>query len=490
MAENIKSFEEADGDVFGDILYGGRPKKTVKIGLLTCGYFEYWRMYPENLKKNVSSDLERVRENFKKRFDNIVYSDLVDTLDGADEAGELFAREGVDAIIVAYGTYMPDFITLHVINKVKGVPVIFFSVQNTDKLDKSGNYEHSLRNSGVIGIAQITGTMKKLNRKYKVVVGSIDDTRAYDKMETFIKANQAIADIKEANVGVIGNVFRGMYDLELSKTFLKSTFDVNVIYIQASHLLAQWETVTDDEVNEAANKLLSRFKKRGITDDDVKRAVKLAIAMEKLAKKFRLDAMCFLDQHFVQKQTLTTARIGASLLMENSDITVTCEGDLGGLVTMMLMKSISGIPALMGEWGEYDVENNASLIMGHGIGTPALAASDDKITLTRTPEEWGFEGAGLNYELILKPGPATVAHIIETTNGYKMIISPCESVDYPTLPYDELHALVKFKTPIKDYLEKVFESGVTHHAIVGVGDMSRELLLVAEYLGVEVLYID
>ena len=157
---------------------------------------------------------------------------------------------------------------------------------------------------------------------------------------------------------------------------------------------------------------------------------------------------------------------------------------------ILLMKSISGIPALMGEWGEYDVENNASLIMGHGIGTPALAASDDKITLTRTPEEWGFEGAGLNYELILKPGPATVAHIIETVNGYKMIVSPCESVDYPTLPYDELHALVKFKTPIKDYLEKVFESGVTHHAIVGVGDMSRELLLVAEYLGVEVLYID
>ncbi len=490
MAENIKSFEEAQGDVFGDILYEGRKKKTVKVGLLTCGYFEYWRMYPETLKANVSTDLERVKANFKAKFDNIVFSDLVDTLDGAEAAGELFLKEGVDAIIIAYGTYIPDFISLHVINKVKGVPVIFYSVQNTDNVDVKGNYEHSLRNSGIIGIAQITGTLKKMNRKYKVVVGSIDDERAYSKIATFIKANQAIADIKECNIGVIGNVFRGMYDLELSKTFLKSTFDVNVIYIQASHLLAQWETVTDKEVEAVANKLLSRFKKRGVTDDDVARAVKLAIAMEKLAKKFRLDAMCFLDQHFVQKQTLTTARIGASLLMEYSDITVTCEGDLGGLVTMMLMKSISGIPALMGEWGEYDVEHNASLIMGHGIGVPQLAASDDRITLTRTPEEWGFSGAGLNYELILKPGAATIAHIIETANGYKMIVSPCESVDFPTLPYDELHALVKFKTPIKDYLEKVFESGVTHHCIVGLGDMSKELSMVAEYLGVELFYID
>ena len=491
MAEEIiKSFEEADSDVFGDILYEGRKKKDVKVGLLTCGYFEYWRMYPENLKKNVSSDMERVRENFRKRFDNIVYSDLVDTLDGAESAGNMFASEDIDALIIAYGTYMPDFITLHVINKVKDIPVIFYSVQNSDFVDKVGNYEHSLRNSGVIGIAQITGTMRKMNRDYKVIVGSIDDERAYNKVETHIKAVKAIADIKEANIGVIGNVFRGMYDLELSKTFLKSTFDVNVIYIQASHLLAQWETVTDAEVDETAAKLLGRFKKRGVTDDDVKRACKLAIAMEKLAKKFRLDAMCFLDQHFVQKQTLTTARIGASLLMEYSDITVTCEGDLGGLVTMMLLKSISGIPALMGEWGEYDVENNASLIMGHGIGVPPLAASDDRVTLTRTPEEWGFDGAGLNYELILKPGPATVGHIIETVNGYKMIISPCESVDFPTLQYDELHALVKFKTPIKEYLEKVFENGVTHHSIVGLTDMSEVLKLVCEYLKVEVFYID
>ena len=30
MAENIKSFEEAEGDVFGDILFEGRKKKQLK----------------------------------------------------------------------------------------------------------------------------------------------------------------------------------------------------------------------------------------------------------------------------------------------------------------------------------------------------------------------------------------------------------------------------------------------------------------------------
>ncbi len=486
----IKSFEEAGGNTFGDILSEKKVKSPVKIGLFTGGYFEYWRMYPESLQKNVESDLERVRANFKKKFENVVCSETVDTLDAAEKAAQIFQKENIDILVIAYGTYLPDFMTMHVINQLKGVPVVFFSVQGTDKIDTKGNYEHSLRNSGVIGIAQITGTMKKLGRDYKVVVGSIDDERAYKKLGTYIKAVQAVSDIRESNIGVIGNVFRGMYDLELSKTFLKSAFDVNVIYIQSGHLLAEWETVTEAEVKEVADKLLSRFKKRNITDDDVFRAVRLAIAMKKLATRFRLDAMCFLDQHFVQKQTLTTARIGASLLMENDDIIVTCEGDLGGLVTMMLMKSISGIPALMGEWGEYDEELNTSLIMGHGIGVPALAKSDADITLTRTPEEWGFEGGGLNYELILKPGDATIAHIIETPEGYKMIVSPVESIEYPTLSYEELHAVLKVKTPIKEYMEKVFESGVTHHAIVGVSDMSKELLAVSELLKIDTFYIE
>ena len=487
---NVKSFEEAQGTVFGDILSEKKKKSPVKIGLLTGGYFEYWRMFPDHLQEDVESDLERVRDHFRSRYTSVVCSETVDTLDAAEKAGCLFRSEDIDLLVIVYGTYLPDFMTLHVINQLKDIPLVFFSIQGEDAVDKKGNYEHSMRNSGLIGVAQITGTLRKMNRSYKVVVGSIDDERAYRKIDVQVKALQAVKDTSESNIGVIGNVFRGMYDLELSKTFLKSVFDVNVIYIQSSHLMEEWDKVTETEVNEVTNKLLDRFKMRGTTKQDALRAIRLALAMRHLAERFRLDAMCFLDQHYVQKQTLTTARIGASLLMEYDDLLVTCEGDLGGLVTMMLMKSISGIPALMGEWGEYDEELNACLIMGHGIGVPQLAGSDADVTLTRTPEEWGFEGGGLNYELIMKPGPATIAHVIETMQGYKMVLSPVESIEYPTLQYDELHAMVKVKTPVKEYLERILESGVTHHCILGPTDMSQELKAVAEMLKLELLYME
>ena len=73
--------------------------------------------------------------------------------------------------------------------------------------------------------------------------------------------------------------------------------------------------------------------------------------------------------------------------------------------------------------------------------------------------------------------------------GYKMVVSPANSVDMPALPYNELHAMAQVKTPIKDYLEAVFTSGVTHHCIVGVSHMDQELLAVAEFLKLETFYI-
>ena len=484
----IKSFEEG-AEQSGDILTGGKIKRNIRIGLLTCGYFEYWRMYP-NLREKVEGDLKAVTDRITASYPDVVLSGMVDTLDSAEAAGKLFKQKAVDVVLLVYGTYTADFITLAALDQVKDRPLLIYSTQPHDDVDRNGDYEGSLRNSALIGIAQITGTLRKMKRDYKIIVGSVTDERAYALIDRYLSAAQAVEDLREANIGIIGHVFRGMYDLELSKTFFKNTFGVNVIMIQSSHLLEVWEQVTEKEVKEETDALLKRFRRKNVTVDDVERSMRLAIAMRKIAEKFHLDAMCFLDQHYVQKQVRTSARMGASLLMERTNMCVNCEGDLAGLVMMMLMRSLTGRAPLMGEWGEYDMATNSCLIIGHGIGTPDMAADESDVLLTRTPEEWGFDGAGLNYELIMKPGDATIGHIMEVPSGYRMIVSKTKSIEFPKLNFDELHALAQTKTPIREYLEQVLNFGVSHHCIMTLGDCAEKLKAVAELLGLQVFYIE
>lgn len=478
----VKSFEEGAESV-GDILTGGKKARRVKVGLLTLGYFEYWRMFPEILPR-VEANLKVVEDRMRASYD-VVCSGMVDTLDTADAAGRLFREKNVDIVVAVCGTYVADFITLTAVDQVKDKPLVLFSLQGGDNVNTAGDYSCSLENSGIIGTSQLTGTLVKMKRKFKVVVGSKSDDRAYAEIGAYIDACQAIEDIRESNIGIIGHVFRGMYDIELSKTFLKSTFGVNVISIQSSHLLSTWQEVTESEARAEAAKLTARFTVKNVTEKDIESACKLAIAMDRIATKFHLDAMCFLDQHFIQRQVHASARIGASLLMEKTGMSVNCEGDLGGLVMMMLMRSLGKSAPLMGEWGEYDLATNSCLIIGHGIGTPDLAAGDEEVLLSRTPEEWGFEGGGLNYEIKVKPSPVTLGHILEGRDGYRMILSEGETIDFARMNYDELYAIVKVKKPVREFLEEVLNYGVSHHCIVGMSHMGKRLAIVCDMLGVE-----
>ena len=116
MEVTVKSFEEGAAQA-GDILTGGKEKRALRIGVLTCGYFEYWRMYP-TLKATVEGDLQVVCDRLKSEYEDLVFSGMVDTLDSALSAGKKLKEADVDAVLLLYATFTADFITLTALDQV------------------------------------------------------------------------------------------------------------------------------------------------------------------------------------------------------------------------------------------------------------------------------------------------------------------------------------------------------------------------------------
>jgi L-arabinose isomerase len=223
MSDVTLSFEASDGTQFGDLLTA-RPavSKRLKTGLLACAYFEYWRMFSERFKREVISDLDRIANRLRQDLD-IVYPCVVDTLDAADKAGRAFAEAGVQMLVVVEGTYVPDYITLHAIDYVPDVPVIMFTTQVEENITPRDDYETLMRNSALIGTAQLSATFVKTARKYDVVVGSIADEQPYREIVKRARVRNVAARLRQLNIGVLGHVFRGMYDLEIDKTRLRGS---------------------------------------------------------------------------------------------------------------------------------------------------------------------------------------------------------------------------------------------------------------------------
>ena len=482
MDQEVTSFDAANPGQFGDLLnLERRADTTVKVGLLGVGYFEYWRMYP-TLRATVEADLAKVAERLAARVD-IVYPGMVDTMDRAEEAGRAFAETGVNVVVVVEGTYLPDFVVLHALEHVPHARVVLFNTQTGADVRSTDGYEATIRNSALIGVTQLSGSFTKAERDYDVVVGEIAEEGCYEQIARIVRARTAVARLRTCNVGLIGHVFRGMFDLEFDRGSVRGRLGPEVISVQADHLIDLWRDVAEDEVRARAGLLTDRFKVRHVAAGDLDRSVRLGLAMERLRERYKLDGLCFLGQHYIEKMTGAPARIGASMMMENG-VMVACEGDVGGLVMMQLMHDLTGRAPVQMEWGQFDAANNALFLLGHGIASPEDVAEPSGVTLTRAPEEWGFEGAGVNWEFVLKPGPVTLGHFVSTPHGWRMLISEGESLGAPCLPCDEIHALVRVASPVREYLKELIELGVTHHAIVVHGQIVRELELAAKVMGV------
>lgn len=491
--KQITSFDAENCGAFGDVLSHKKENTKLSVGMLGLGYFEYWRMYPD-LEKIVENDLKMASERFKKIFDedfNFCYPGMVDTLDKAEIAGKTLSDARVDVLIIVAGTYLPDFITLHVVKRLgENTKVIFFSSQTDSNLNSKDNYMATMRNSALIAITQLSGSFAKMKLSYDTFVGEISDMRIYHQIKNLIKAIDAVKNLQSKTYGLIGHVFRGMYDLEFDRSKVKGFLGPEVMTIQLDHLIDCWKSISDAEANKVAKQLFERFTVKNIEFDDVMRSCKVGLAMRKLYEKFNLDGLCFLGQHYIEKITGAPARMGASLMLEYDKFMVGCEGDIGGLVMMDLMYQFTGNIPFQAEWGQFDVKHNALFLLGHGIGTPSQAKSDSDIKLTCSPEEWGFKGSGLNYEMIIKPGEVTMGHFLNFGDSYQMLISHGESIEFDALPCDEIHAVVKVKSDVQAYLNKLISAGCAHHIIVVHGDAREALRKSAELMRIKLVEIE
>jgi L-arabinose isomerase len=486
----IESFETSKTTEFGDLLSERKKDKELKVGLLAGAYFEYYRMWGDVYEQQIRCDMDVVAANLRQRFKHVIYPGLADTMDKFARAGELFLEEGVDVVVLCQGTYCPDYMPLEALGRMKDVPLILFSTQTEPNIDPQMDYPQVIRDSAIIGISQLTGALRKMEwfNTYRPVVGWLDDQEAYDQIEKYARAAMAYKNLQNKSIGVVGHVFRGMYDFEHDKTKVKGKLGPNAINIQVSHLVDIWEDVPEKEILSLSNEVRRRFKIRDLEEQDIGQAARLAIAMRNLVERFHLDALCYLGQHHVERKTQTTAYLGSALLQENDIMTIS-EGDVHGVTMMLIMHLLTGETPFFGEWGGFDYDQNAIMIEMHGFADPRIAKDPNDIWVTSSPENWGYAGNGFSFEFTGRPGPATIGHFIDDQQGYRMIISKGDILDLPALPIREVSLRIRVDKPVKEYFVELLNHGFAHHTIVGYGDLTEQLSYIADLMGITKVFL-
>ena len=485
----LQSFEVSKGGKSGDLLSERRGDRELTIGFLACGYFEYWRMYG-NLREQVAGDMQKIAERLAGRH-SVIYPGLVETLDGADAAGRLFKDKHIDLLVISEGTYCPDyFVHQALLHLPADIPLCIFAAQAHGKLDFNVGYDQALRNSGPMGLVQLTGGFRKMGKfeKYEVVAGAVDDDQAYAEIDRVIQVHTTIGNLRHMTIGTIGHVFRGMYDFNFDKTAVTGTLGPHVMDMHIEHLISILEEIgqADGRVKDLCRKVKSSYKVIGLDDGDISRSARLAVALLELVKRYRLDGLVLLGQHFIEARANTTCYLGlAEMLSADLAIGVT-EGDTLGCIMMKVLKDFAGATPFFGEWEEIDQSLNAVMLLGHGFVDPRQARKDRPVNVKPACENWGFEGNSLGFEVTYPPGPVTMTHVIHDARGWRLLVSKGEVLDTPPLKINESSMIVRVDKPVKEYLKQLMCYGFAHHCIAVNGNLTEHLECLARQLDLEV----
>ena len=326
-------------------------------------------------------------------------------------------------------------------------------------------------------------------RRIEAVAGSIHDEEAYRKIDRFIRVATIYKRLKTMTFGVVGHVFRGMFDFEYDKAKVKGALGPEMVNIQIDHLAEQANKApaSDPEVKAIIRQARKAYVIEGVGQRDLVSAARVAVALRRLVKRFRVDGIAVLGQHFIEKKLKTTPYLGLALLNSEGVPAVT-EGDVIGLVMMKILHHLTGNMAYELEWSEFDVQQNAWMLLGHGFGDPTQAR-DDELKLTPSAERWGLEGTGCSTLFVPKPGPCTMAHFVHHSDTWRMVVCGGELLDVDPLPINDVHAFVRVDRPVTEHAEMLLEAGVPHHAFTVRGDVRGELRQLAKLMRMPVIEI-
>jgi len=206
-------------------------------------------------------------------------------------------------------------------------------------------------------------------------------------------------------------------------------------------------------------------------------------ALDQLAQKHQLGGFavrCW-PEFFTE---LGCAACGAMSMMSDEGVPCSCEADVNGTLTQMILQAFSGEAAFGSDMVSVDESLDALVLWHCGLAPLSMADPDGEKGVTIHSNR----KLPLLFDFALKPGVVTVARLTESSGDYRLVVGRAEMLPGPK-HFSGTSGLLHFDRPARQVIEDIMNNGLEHHICLTYGDYVNELLVFAELLNLPVLRI-
>jgi len=347
-------------------------------------------------------------------------------------AAQMFNAAGVDLIVAVEVAYTKGLVPTRCFLDTTA-PVLVWNTQQIEFLPENADFDLIMVNSGMAGVPEMTSALLRMGRPFWMVTSMMDDPGGQKRLAEYIAAAGVMRRLKTARIGVLGHAFEGMTDLMIDQLNLRQFVGPVCWPVEPEKV-----SVAMGEISEADLKALVRNEtgryKIDMDAAQFEHSCRLALALEKVTRDGKFDAMASFDQIW-----LTDSRVGiipAYATGRLCEIGFPCstEADITTVTAMLMLQALTGKTTFLENY-VIDFKQDAMILSHDGHGNPALAAKPADVAIKHSIYYKGVNGFGASFEYAYAPGPVTNLALVNVGGRWRLNIAEGESIAVKPRPW-------------------------------------------------------
>ncbi len=433
------------------------------------------QQYPQDYLAKV---IEEICDGIKEMDCNVVDCFTVMNFSDAEKTAEALKGKKTDLFIINFVSWHITPNVMHVIKEYKDVPLLIWGIGGTT--DKTGKLHAPACAAGVTGFLPV---VKEFGYKYKVIMDKPDAPHSFDKVADYIHSVSCAKRIKSARIGLIGYADMGLYPLSYDKTALCKEIGIDIENYDGYLIADLMNAFNEERVKETMEWIRSTTKAQNvIADEPLEKVTRLYLAMKDKADGRQLDAIAVKCVDGITKLGFNPCL--AQSLLADKDLSVICECDAYGLVTSIILSTISGNTSAFVE--HYEVFDKEILVGVCGFIPKDFCDGEMEIKSANL----GEYNTGISNVSKLRCGEVTFARFHHTNGKFKLFLQKGNAKPAPKWtelgweePTPDFPAvLLEVDMPVDEYIDKV----PGQHVIMVYGDYIEKVKTVCDLLGIEI----
>lgn len=340
-----------------------------------------------------------------------------------------------------------------------------------------------LRLNSLCGINLAGHALTRAGFYYKHFYAAPEADSVVNEIVVLARASRARRILKTARLGRVGENPDGFETCQVDPAKLAQRFGLEIVQLDLqTDIFEKVRALTPASTQPIADQLAQRVK--GL-DDMQADAVHGTLGTYQTLKDFASHATlqgfavrCW-PEFFTE---LGCAACGAMSMLSDELIPCSCEADVNGTITQLILQSISAEQAFGTDMVSIDEDQDAMVLWHCGLAPLSMAdpQAEKRVTIHSNRQ------LPLLMEFPLKPGKVTIARLSEASGDYVLAIGTGEIIRAPQ-SFSGTSGLLKFDKPSKDVLDIILGTGLEHHLSLTYGEYIDELIAFAKMLNLPVI---